>query len=74
MSAPPRPNLRLTLPPVMTAGEVARLLGVDPKTIGRHDKDLRPFRTLGGCWGHRRYRREVVAEVAERPVLSRWSR
>lgn len=71
MPAPPRPNLRLTLPPVMTVSQVARLLGADPKTVQRHDDDLRPFRTLGG---HRRYRAAAVAEVASRPARARWSR
>lgn len=71
MTAVPRPNLRLTLPPVMAPGEVCRLLNVDPRTLARHDDILRPFRTPGR---HRRYRREVVAEVAARPAGSRWYR
>jgi hypothetical protein len=70
MSLPPRPSLRHTLPVIMVVGDVARLLRLDPKTVTRHDDILQPFRTIGG---HRRYRRAVVAEVAERPLASRWS-
>lgn len=64
MTAPPRPNLRLTLPPVLTPTETAALVGVTRKTLQKPEWDarLRPFRTLGG---HRRYRRETVARVRE---------
>jgi excisionase family DNA binding protein len=49
----PRPE------PVMTTGEVAKLFGVDPKTVNRwaHDGRLDSFRTPGG---HLRFRESVV--------------
>lgn len=62
MPAPPRPDYRLTLPPVLTPAEVAKLFRVKRGTLQNPpwDRRLRPFRTAGG---HRRYRREAVAEV-----------
>lgn len=62
MSAPPGPDYRKTLPPVLGRKEVARLFGVVPRTLQNPawDRRLQPFRTAGG---HRRYRREAVAEV-----------
>jgi excisionase family DNA binding protein len=46
------------LPP----GEVAKMLGVDPKTLARWAKDgkIPSQRTLGG---HRRFRRSVVDAI-----------
>lgn len=46
------------LPP----GEVAKMLGVDPKTLGRWAKlgKIPSIRTIGG---HRRYRRSVVDAI-----------
>lgn len=46
------------LPP----GEVAKMLGVDPKTLGRWAKlgKVPCVRTLGG---HRRFRRSVVEAI-----------
>lgn len=50
---------------LLTPGEVARLFGVDPKTVTRWATagKLTPLRTLGG---HRRYRSTEVYEVLER--------
>lgn len=49
----------------LTAGEVARLLHVSPKTISRWAaRDMIPcLVTLGG---HRRFRREDVEEIVRR--------
>jgi excisionase family DNA binding protein len=54
----------------LTPGEVARLFGVDPKTVTRWAAagKLHPQRTLGG---HRRYRATEVQALlgeVERPV------
>jgi len=55
----------------LTPGEVARLFGVDPKTVTRWAAagKLSPQRTLGG---HRRYRADEVhallAELGTQPV------
>jgi excisionase family DNA binding protein len=48
----------------LTPGEVARLFGVDPKTVTRWAAagKLRPQRTLGG---HRRYRADEVGALLE---------
>jgi hypothetical protein len=64
MRAPPRPNLHLTLPKILMPGEVAKLFRVRVRTLETPEWDLRlqPFRTLGG---HRRYRRENVADVLD---------
>ena len=47
---------------LLTPGEVARLFGVDPKTVTRWAKDgkLSAIRTLGG---HRRYQAEEVQRL-----------
>lgn len=49
---------------LLTPGEVARLFGVNPKTITRWASigKLSPIRTLGG---HRRYRAEEVHALLE---------
>lgn len=49
----------------MSAAQVARIFGVDPKTVTRWAKTgkLPCFRTLGG---HRRFRPEDVRAMAER--------
>ena len=49
---------------LLTPGEVARLFGVNPKTITRWATagKLRPIRTLGG---HRRYRASEVHGLLE---------
>ncbi len=49
---------------LLTPGEVARLFGVNPKTITRWagTGKLSPIRTLGG---HRRYRAEEVYRLLE---------
>lgn len=49
----------------MTPGEVARLFGVNPKTVTRWAEagKLNPIRTLGG---HRRYRASEVWALYER--------
>ncbi len=49
---------------LLTPGEVARLFGVNPKTITRWASTgkLTPIRTLGG---HRRYRAEEVYRLLE---------
>jgi excisionase family DNA binding protein len=51
--------------PYLTAGEVAQLLHVSPKTISRWaGRDLIPcFVTLGG---HRRFHRDDVEEIRRR--------
>ncbi len=48
----------------MTPGEVARLFGVDPKTVTRWAAagKLRAMRTLGG---HRRYRASEVRALLD---------
>ena len=48
----------------LTPGEVARLFGVDPKTVTRWAAagKLSPQRTLGG---HRRYRADEVHALLE---------
>lgn len=50
---------------LLTPGEVARLFGVDPKTVTRWASagKLSPLRTLGG---HRRYRSGEVYQLLER--------
>lgn len=50
---------------LLTPGEVARLFGVDPKTVTRWASagKLSPLRTLGG---HRRYRATEVNALLER--------
>lgn len=47
---------------LLTPGEVARLFGVDPKTVTRWATagKLHPLRTLGG---HRRYRNDEVRQL-----------
>ena len=52
------------IPDVLTPGEVASLLRVDPKTVARWERagKIRCFRTLGG---HRRFRREDVLAIIE---------
>jgi excisionase family DNA binding protein len=49
----------------LTPGEVARLFGVDPKTVTRWAAagKLTPQRTLGG---HRRYRADEVRGLLDR--------
>ena len=49
---------------LMTPGEVARLFGVDPKTVTRWAAagKLKALRTLGG---HRRYRAREVRALLE---------
>ncbi len=49
---------------LMTPGEVAKLFGVDAKTVTRWAEagKLRPLRTLGG---HRRYRTSEVLRLLE---------
>lgn len=53
------------VPELLTPGEVARLFGVDPKTVTRWAAagKLTAQRTLGG---HRRYSATEVHEVLER--------
>jgi excisionase family DNA binding protein len=48
--------------PVLSAGEVAREFGVDPKTVTRWAKagKLKSVRTLGG---HRRFKREDIEAI-----------
>ena len=50
---------------LLTPGEVARMFGVDPKTVTRWASagKLNPLRTLGG---HRRYRSTEVHQLLER--------
>lgn len=50
---------------LLTPGEVAKLFGVDPKTVTRWASagKLAPLRTLGG---HRRYRSTEVYALLER--------
>lgn len=50
---------------LLTPGEVARLFGVDPKTVTRWASagKLSPLRTLGG---HRRYRASEVRSLLQR--------
>lgn len=50
---------------LLTPGEVAKLFGVDPKTVTRWASagKLTPQRTLGG---HRRYRSTEVYALLER--------
>lgn len=52
---------------LLTPGEVARLFGVDPKTVTRWASagKLAPLRTLGG---HRRYRASEVHALLERSL------
>ena len=63
MNAPPRPNLRDTLPDLITPAQAARIIGVLPKNLWRYDEQLQPVRTPGGT---RRYVRDrVLAAQAE---------
>ena len=50
---------------LLTPGDVAKLFGVDPKTVTRWASagKLSPLRTLGG---HRRYRASEVHALLER--------
>lgn len=58
---------------LLTPGEVARLFGVDPKTVTRWAGagKLTALRTLGG---HRRYRATEVLSLLERTDPSRAGR
>ncbi|WP_239313505.1 helix-turn-helix domain-containing protein [Frankia sp. Cj3] len=64
------PNQALTTPvpvhgnddPLMTPGEVARLLRVDPVTLGRWARSG-AIASVALPGGHRRYRRSVVAAI-----------
>ncbi|MDP9021098.1 MAG: BldC family transcriptional regulator [Actinomycetota bacterium] len=49
---------------LLTPAEVARVFGVDPKTVTRwaNQGKLQPIRTLGG---HRRYRASEVRRLRE---------
>lgn len=49
---------------LLTPGEVARMFGVDPKTVSRWSDagKLEALRTLGG---HRRYRADEVNELLQ---------
>lgn len=71
MPAPPRANLRKTLPPILTPREVAPLVGLSVVSLRRWDGPLRPFRTLGNT---RRYRRDAVCDVIDALALIRRSR
>jgi excisionase family DNA binding protein len=48
----------------LTPGEVARIFGVDPKTVSRWDKSgkLTGFRTPGG---HRRFREADIRAILD---------
>lgn len=62
---PERYELPPDTPDLLTPGEVARLFGVDPKTVGRWGRTLQIdfIRTAGG---HRRYlKRDVQAALNE---------
>lgn len=54
---------------LLTPGEVAKLFGVDPKTVTRWASagKLSPLRTLGG---HRRYRSAEVNELLQRSTAA----
>ena len=61
----PRP---VEIVPLLTPGEVTRMLGVDPKTLSRWAKSGKfpegtVIRTLGG---HRRYREDVIRRLMAR--------
>lgn len=73
MAAPPRPNPADMLQHVVVGGEHVGGDAEHAARLGGGQDVLQPFRTLGGH-GHRRYRRDVVAVVAARPLLDRWSR
>ena len=51
-----------SLPEVLSTGEVAKLFGVNVKTVARWDHTLKPFRTVGGA---RRFHKARVAAVLE---------
>ncbi len=54
---------------LLTPGEVARMFGVDPKTVTRWASSgkLTALRTLGG---HRRYRAAEVRALRDEPLSS----
>lgn len=60
------PRRRSVAQELMTPGEVARMFGVDPKTVTRWADagKLSALRTLGG---HRRYRADEVVTLLEAP-------
>lgn len=51
--------------PLLTPGQAALILGVDPKTVARYARDgrLSAQRTLGG---HRRFKESEIRAMAER--------
>jgi len=51
--------------PLLTPGQAALILGVDPKTVARYERTgkLSAQRTLGG---HRRFYEREIRELAER--------
>lgn len=51
--------------PLLTPGQAALILGVDPKTVARYARDgkLSAQRTLGG---HRRFKESEIRELAQR--------
>lgn len=70
MNAPPRPDYRKTLPEVLTRHEVAKLFGIQPNIVSRHDDILHPFRTPNG---HRRWHRDIVLDAYEERLTERRS-